>query len=135
MNHGKKSRKLLFVATTLMIIALASVLTVYAAVILGTFNGAAVTVNDVASGTVKYTTDGGSTWTATPSAFNVSNSLYTRFDLASTSYPGSATVTWQLQKDNSGTWENQGSAVITTVTLTGSPQIIYASANGLRLTG
>jgi hypothetical protein len=128
MVYARKSRKLLLVSTALTVIALASVLTVYAAV-LGTFNGNAFTVNNVASGTVTYSTDGGSNFGASASAFNVGGTLFTRFELSSTSYPGSATVTWQLQKDNSG-WANVGSPVTTTVSLTGSVQTIYASTDG-----
>jgi hypothetical protein len=125
--YTRKSRRLLFVATALTIISLASVLTVYAAV-LGTFNGNAFTVNDVASGAVTYSIEG-STWAATPSAFNVGGPLYARFELSSTSHSGSTTITWQLQKDNSG-WANIGSPVTTTVSLTGSAQTIYASSDG-----
>ena len=47
MNRTKRSKKLLLIATTLMIIALASVLTVYATVLLGTFTGGTVTVGGV----------------------------------------------------------------------------------------
>jgi hypothetical protein len=125
--YTRKSRRLLFVATTLTIISLASVLTAYAAV-LGTFNGNAFTVNDVANGSVTYSIDG-STWTSTPSAFNVGGPLYARFELTSTSHSGSGTITWQLQKDTS-VFTNVGSPVITTVTFTGSAQTIYASTDG-----
>ena len=127
MNNGKKSGKLLIVGTVLTIVALASVLVVFAAV-LGTFNGNAVTVNDVASGTVKYSSDGTTGWGTDMSAFNVTGSWYAKFELSTTSYPGPATVTWHLQKDTSG-WANVGS-VTTTVTLTGSSQTIFASDDG-----
>jgi hypothetical protein len=126
--YARKSKKLLLISTALTIIALASVLTVYAAV-LGTFNGNAFTVNNVTAGTVTYSTDGSTGWTADISAFNVGGSLYARFELASTSYSGPATITWQLQENNGG-WTNVGSAQTTTVTLTGSAQTIYASASG-----
>jgi hypothetical protein len=129
MVYARKSRKLLFVATALTIISLASLLTVYAAV-LGTFNGNAFTVNNVTSGTVTYSADGSTSWGASPAPFNVGDHLYARFELTATSYSGPATITWQLQKDNSG-WANVGSPVTTTVSLTGSAQTIYASANGL----
>jgi hypothetical protein len=128
MVYARKSRKLLLVSTALTIVALASVLTVYAAV-LGTFNGNAFTVNNVTAGEVTYSADGSTGWAATPSAFDVDNALYARFELSSTSFSGSATITWQLQV-NSGSWTNAGSPVTTTVTLTGSAQTIYASANG-----
>jgi hypothetical protein len=44
--YARKSKKLPLISTALTIIALASILTVYAAV-LGTFNGNAFTVNNV----------------------------------------------------------------------------------------
>jgi hypothetical protein len=117
------------ITTVLTIVAISSVLLVYAAISV-TFTGNAVTVSDIASGTVTYSIDGGSTFSASPLGFNVGGSLYTRFELTSTSYTGSATVTWQLQKDNSGTWTNVGSTVLTSLTLTGSAQTIYASDDG-----
>jgi hypothetical protein len=129
MTYPKKSRKLLLISTALMIITLASVLTVYASVVLGTFPGSAFTVNNVTTGTVTYSTDGSTGWTATPTDFNVGGTLYARFELTSTSYSGPATITWQLQENNGG-WTNVGSAQTTTVTLTGSAQTIYASASG-----
>jgi hypothetical protein len=129
MVYTRKSRKLLFVATALTITSLASLLTVYAAV-LGTFNGNAFTVNKITSGAVTYSTDGSTGWSTSPSAFNVGDHLYSRFELSSTSYSGSANLTWQLQQDNSG-WTNVGSPLTTTVLLSVSNQTIYASANGL----
>jgi hypothetical protein len=126
--YTRKSRKLLLISTALMIIALGSVLTVYAAV-LGTFNGSSFTVNNVTAGTVNYSADGSTGWSTTITAFDVGGHLYAQFALTSTSYSGSATVTWQLQKDDSG-WANVGSPVTTTVSLTGSAQTIYATANG-----
>jgi hypothetical protein len=80
------------------------------------------------NGSVTYSIDG-STWTSTPSAFNVGGPLYARFELTSTSHSGSGTITWQLQKDTS-VFTNVGSPVITTVTFTGSAQTIYASTDG-----
>ena len=126
--YARKSKKLLLISTALTIIALASVLTVYAAV-LGTFNGNAFTVNNVTAGTVTYSSDGSTGWTADISSFNVGNTLYARFELTSTSYTGPATITWQLQENNGG-WTSVGSPQTTTVTLTGSAQTIYASASG-----
>jgi hypothetical protein len=123
----RKSKKLLIVSTALMVLALSSVLVVYA-VSLGTFIGNPVTVNDVAAGSVKYSTDG-SSYSADISAFNVGGHLYARFELTSNTATGSGTVTWQLQK-NTGSWVDVDSPVISTVTLTGGAQTIYASANG-----
>jgi hypothetical protein len=129
MVYQKRSKKLLLISTAITIAALASVLTVYAAV-LGTFYGNPITVNNVASGTVTYSTDGGSTWSANPSDINAGSTLYARFELTTASYSGAASISWQLQESISGSWTNEGSPVTTTVTLTGSAQTIYASADG-----
>ena len=127
MVFQRKSRKLLFISTALMIVGLASVLTVYAAA-LGTFYGGTVTVNDVtAGGTVTYSTDGGSNWVETPT-INVGGTLNARV-VITTTYSGQASVSWQLQKDNSG-WQNVGSPFVTTLASLASGQQVYASADG-----
>lgn len=125
MVFQRKSKKLLYLSTALMIVGLASVLTVYAAV-LGTFSGGTVTVNDVTSGTVTYSTDG-SNWVATPT-INVGGTLNAKLE-TTTTYSGSATVSWQLQRDDSG-WQNVGSPFVTTLTSLESGQTVYASADG-----
>ena len=128
MIEQKKSGKLLFIATTLTVMSLIAV-AVASSALLGTFNGNAVTVNDVASGTVTYSTDGGSTYSATASSFNVGGSLFARFEVSSCSYSGPATLTWQLQEFTT-TWTNIGSSVTTSVSSISTSQPIYASANG-----
>ncbi len=127
MENRQKSRKLLLVATVIAVLALSSVLVVFAAV-LGTFNGNPVTVTDIASGTVQYSTDGGLTYSSDAS-FNVGSNWQASFALTSTSYNGHATLTWQLQK-NTGTWTNQGTPITTTLTSISTGQTIYATADG-----
>ena len=130
MNNTKKSKKLLFVATTLMIIGLASVITVYAAVFLGTINGDAVTVHGVATGTITYNpaVDGSGSWTTN---LEPSGSWYTKLSL-NAGYAGPVTIAWQLQSYATGSWANVGGATVSTsITLTGSAQEVYATANGL----
>ena len=56
MNNKKKSRKLLLITTALTIVALASVLFVYASVTLFTATGGNVTVSGVTTGTIDYST-------------------------------------------------------------------------------
>lgn len=131
MNTRKKSRKLLLVATTLMIIALGSVLTVYAAVILGQFTGGTVTVGGVSSGTVKYSlanVEPGS-WSTTLSA-GTGTAWFARLEISG-GYHGSATVTFQLQQNTGSGWSDFGTAFTTgTITLSGSSQTVYASSDG-----
>jgi hypothetical protein len=131
MNKGKKSRKLLFVATVLTIVALATVLLVYA-VTLVTFTGGNVTVVGVASGTIEYATTntGSPTWTTT---LQPTGSWYAELVLGSNSaYKGAVTITWQLQTDATGSWVDVGSPIVTSgISLTGGSQTIYASTDGL----
>ncbi len=68
------------------------------------------------------------------SAFNVNGgSWYARFVVSSTTYIGSATVTFQLEKQNTdSSWSPTGAPVIISdFDLTGASQIIYASNDGL----
>ncbi len=133
MNNGKKSRKLLFVSTAITILALTSVLTVYAAVLLGTINGGAVTVGGVTSGTITYNTadDGSGSWTTTLSP---AGSWYTKLALTG-GYTGPVTIVWQLQSYATGSWADVPSATVTTsgITLNGGAQSVYAKADGTLL--
>ena len=129
MKYERKSRKLFFVATAVTILALASVLTVFAAVLLGTFTGGSVTVVGVTSGTITYSLDNAEAgaWTAT---LEPVGSWYTKLALTG-GYSGNVTITWQLQSSATGPWANEGSTTVTTgITLSGSAQDFYATANG-----
>jgi hypothetical protein len=136
MTNGKKSRKLLLIATVLTIAALASVLVVYAAVTLFTVTGGNVTVTGVTTGTIYYSSSNtaGGPWNTT--GLVSSGSWYAELVISSSStFKGPVTVTWQLQSDKSGTMTNDGSTVTTGVTLTGGTQTIYASPTGITTTG
>jgi hypothetical protein len=115
------------ITTALTIAALASVLVVYA-VTLGTYTGGAVTVGGVASGAVTYSSsaDGSGGWSST---LQPSGAWYAKLAVGS-GYTGPVTITWQLQSDATGTYQNVGSPTVTTITLSGSAQDIYATANG-----
>ena len=136
MTNGKKSRKLLLIATVLTIAALASVLVVYASVTLFTTTGGPVTVLGVTSGQIEFATSntGTPTWST---ALSVSGtSWYAEIVIGSGStYKGPVTISWQLQSYETGSWVNDGSPVVTGVTtsvsLTGGTQTIYASPDGL----
>jgi hypothetical protein len=127
MNYPKKSRKLLIVATTLMIITLASVLTVYATVILGTISGDAVTVHGVATGTITYNVnlDGSGTWS---SILEPAGAWYTKLTVDS-GYNGPVSITWKLQSYATGSWATIAT-VPTTFTLSGSSRVVYATVLG-----
>jgi len=127
----KKSGKLI-VATVLTIAALASVLVVFAS-ILGTFQGAPVTVGGVTSGTIEYSTDN-STFASSTAPSSVGSPWYAQIQVSG--YSGPVTITWQLQYESAPSVYSDvsGASVTTTVTLTGTSQTIYASANGAQTT-
>ena len=130
MNIQRRSKKFLFITTAITAIALASVLTVSAAVFLGTVNGGDVTVGGVADGTIYYsaTEDGsGGGWSDT---LEPTGSWYTQL-VVDAGYGGPVTVTWQLQSLASGSWANVGIATETTYTLSGTGDEIYATATGI----
>jgi len=134
MNNKKKSRKLLLITTALTIVALASVLFVYASVTLFTTTGGNVTVLGVTTGTIEYSTTNtlaGDPWSTTLSTTS-GGSWYAEVVISSgNTYKGSVTVTWQLQSDASGSFTNDGSAVTTGYTLATGAQTIYASPTGV----
>jgi hypothetical protein len=128
MIFGKKSPKLLLIATTLTIIALALVLVVYA-VTIGTYTGGSVTVSGVTTGTLTYSIDNtvGGTWSTD---IQPSGSWYAK--LSVNHYQGPVTITWQLQSYGTGSWVDvSGKTVSTTITLSGSAQEVYASPTGV----
>lgn len=129
MNKGKKSRKLLLIATALTIIALVTVLGVYAAVLIGTITGGTVTVGGPSgSVTYDYTNNAGGTWLTTINP-GTGTPWYARLEITS-GYKGSVTVTFQLEQNTgSGYSPISGDSVTTpALTLTGSSQYVYASA-------
>jgi len=132
MNNEKRSRKTLLIATALMVIALAAVVTVYAAAILGTFQGGPVSVGNISSGTVQYCpiNDTNGTWTTTLQVSDSTSPWYTRIQLSG--YTGPVTISWQLQEETGpSTWTAVPTATLTTtVSLTGSVQYVYASTDG-----
>ena len=130
MSKGIKSRKLLLISTVLTIIAIALVLSVYGA-LLGTFNGNSVTVTDFAQGAIQYSADG-STWSTSMTTFNATTGhWYARFEVSSTTYTGTATITFTLQEQNTdGSWSSTGTPVTVSGYSLTSTSIIYASSDG-----
>ena len=129
MNIQRRSKKFFFITTAITAVALASVLTVSAAVLLGTINGGDVTVAGVATGTITYgiTADGSGGWTST---LDPDGSWYTKLSVAA-GYSGPVTITWQLQSYATGSWEPVGSTTVTTMSLSGSAVDVYATATGV----
>ena len=132
MNSRKKSGKLLIIATVLTIAALASVLLVFASM-LGTFQGNPVTVGGVASGTIEYSTDN-STFALNTAPSTIGSPWYAQIQVSG--YSGPVTITWQLQVETApSTYSDvSGATVTTTTTLTGTPQTLYATADGTQTT-
>ena len=113
----------------LTVVAIAAV--VVTAANIGTFPGDEVTIGGVGSSAVTYSLDGTNYFT-TLEPGSTSTSWYTRLEVNAGDYTGPATITWSLeQKDGSSTWNPTGDTTTTTVALTGSGQIIYASSDGL----
>jgi hypothetical protein len=129
MSNEKRSKKILIIATALMIVALGAVIAVYATSILGTFTGGTVTVEQI-TGAVTYSYSNSAPWDGTLQPY-VGSSWYVQL-AAGGGYIGSVTVTFQLQQSNgSGGWTNTGTPITTSaITLTGSTQDIYASTDG-----
>jgi len=130
----KKSRKLLLISTVLTIIAIVSVLTVYAAVLIGTYQGGEVVIGGVGSGTIEYSTTNstGGSWSTTLAASDPTASWYAELVIdGSNTYSGPVTISWQLQIETSpGVWSPVGSPVITNMNLATGAQTVYASSDG-----
>jgi hypothetical protein len=127
-TERKKSQKGFVAVTLITVLAIATVLIVYAA-LLGTIPGGEVTVGGV-GGSIYYSSDN-STWA---SALNISASThwYARLTTTGGHYIGPVTISWQLQhKQANGNYTNLGSAIPTTYTLDGTAQTIYATGTGV----
>lgn len=132
MKIQRRSKKFLFVSTAITIIALASVLTVSAAVLLGTINGGSVTVHGDATGTITYSTtfdgNGDTDWDTTLVAVT-GGSWFTKLEVDA-GYSGPVTITWQLESYATGSWVSEGTPIVTSFTLDGDGNDVYATANG-----
>jgi hypothetical protein len=130
LNYTNKSKRRLLAITALTVVAIASVLTVYA-VTIGTFTGGEVTIGGVASSTVTYSLDN-SSYTTTLSPSGTSTAWYTRLEIGSGSYNGPVQITWQLQQETApSTWTDVSGAYTTTdITLSGIAEDVYASDDG-----
>lgn len=136
MKSEKKSRKLLFIVTSITIVALGLTITALASVLgASAFNpekytGGNVSVGGDTSGTITYNpnVDGVGIWTQT---LQTSGSWYARLAIGN-GYSGFITIKWQLQRETApSTWATiNGATLTTTITPSGSAQVVYATANG-----
>jgi len=136
MKFEKKSRKLLLISTSITIIALALTIAAFASVLganapsLETYTGGNISVGGVTSGTIEYNpnADGAGTWSP---ALQPSGSWYARIAIGN-GYSVPITIKWQLQRETApSTWTNiNGVNITTTLTPSGSAQVVYATANG-----
>lgn len=118
------SQKAFVAVTVLTLLAVSSVLVIYAT-LLGTFQGSTVEVVSV-QGTVYYSLDNSTGWATTLSNLPISDPWYARFNVTSTDgYSGGSTVTWKLYNSSSLVH-----TVATSWSLSGSEEAIYASSNG-----
>jgi hypothetical protein len=127
-----KSKK--FLAGTLIAASIAVLIITVSAALIGTFHGGQVTVGSVAgSSAVTYSADNiNGPWTTVLAPSSTSVSWYTRLEIATTSFSGPVTITWQLEKETApSTWTPVSAASTTTaITLSGNAQNVYASADG-----
>ena len=127
-----KSQKEFVAVTLIALISIALVITVYAT-LLASFPGAEVVVGTLTSGNVYYSLVDTSVTTdfqTTVSPAGPSTSWYAKMNTTGGEYTGPVTISWQLQKYSS-TWDNVGSSVSTSFTLTTGADTIYASTDGL----
>lgn len=127
----EKMRKILVVALAITITLAASAGIYALGVHLGIFYGGPVQTVEV-EGTVAYSETNSTTATWTPELTNIAagSPWYARFNVTGDGYSGVVTLTWVLQEKVSGVYTDTAYTVSTTVTLSGSPQFVYASAAG-----
>ena len=114
LNQRTKSKKGLFAVTALTLIAVLSVLMVYAAIIYN-FTGGEVVVGGAGSSTITYSADNNEegSWTSTLQSASVSDPWYSRLEVSAGDYSGPVTITWKLQQ-KTATWTDVPSASTTT---------------------
>jgi hypothetical protein len=132
----KRSQKEFVVVTLIALLATASIIVLYGAM-LGTFEGGKVTVVAL-NGTLKYNRTNSATasdWNVTLDNVPIGSSWYALFNTSSTGYQGNVNITWTLQNETStDVWENVTPSVNQTTNnhyLDGTAgQVIYASTDG-----
>jgi len=132
----KRSQREFVVVTLIALLATASIIVLYGAM-LGTFEGGKVTVVAL-NGTLKYNETNSATasdWKVTLDNVAIGGSWYALFNTSSTGYQGNVSITWTLQNETStDIWEDVTPGVDQTTNnyyLNGAAgQVIYASGDG-----
>ncbi len=130
MNERKTAQRGFVVVTLITLLAIATVMVIYAT-LLATIPGGEVLVGEDVGGNVYYseTNSTSASWTSTLNVASTSASWYARINFTST-YTGGVTITWNLQKMGA-TWANVTSQATTVVLDGGGNQAVYASSDGL----
>ncbi|MCZ2809241.1 MAG: hypothetical protein O2V44_07805 [Candidatus Bathyarchaeota archaeon] len=129
MNERKTAQRGFVVVTLITLLAIATVIVIYATLI-ATIPGGEVLVGENVGGMVYYseTNSTSGSWSPTLNVASTSTPWYARINFTST-YTGKVTITWNLQKMNAD-WTNMTSET-TTVVLDGlGNQAVYDSSNG-----
>jgi len=131
-NYGDNTRRSLLAVTLVTVLAIISVVTVYA-VLIGTFESTGeVTIGSGATGAVTYSLDG-LTWGGSLSPTDVDTTWYSKLNINGGQYSGRAvTISWQLQrKINDTAWSNLGTPTVTSMSLGAGAQDVYATSTGV----
>ena len=120
---------------TLLTVAAVALTVVVAAVTIGSFTGGEVTIGGVGSSEVTYSLDNiNGPYTATLEPASASTPWFTRLEINGGDYSGPVIITWQLEQKTGPTpadWTAvSGADTTTTITLSGSAEIVYASSDG-----
>jgi len=118
--------------TMITVIAITTVFMVYAA-LLATITGGTVSVSSI-QGNIYYSETNSTSATWTPNlgsggTLGVNQPWYARLNITSTGYSEAVTISWTLYYSSNNT-AVPGATESTGVTLSGSPEAIYASTNG-----
>lgn len=119
---------------TLLTVAAVALTVVVAAVTIGSFTGGEVTIGGVGSSEVTYSLDNiNGPYTPTLEPASASTPWFTRLEINGGDYSGPVIITWQLEQKTGPTpdWTAvSGADTTTTITLSGSAEIVYASSDG-----
>lgn len=130
MNERKTAQRGFVVVTLITLLAIATVIVIYAT-LLTTIPGGEVLVGEDVDGDVYYSETNlePGTWTSTLNVTSITDSWYARINFTS-GYTGGVTITWYLQKKGES-YANTTFTETTTVVLTGlMNQAVYASSDG-----
>jgi xanthosine utilization system XapX-like protein len=133
-SERKKSQTGFVAVTLITLLAIAMVLVVYSAILLGTPTGKEVTVGGV-TGTIYYSTTQSGPWTQETLSVNPAGSAwYAALITPGGQYVGPVSISWQLYKKGTASdWSDEnpaGSAQSTSIVLTSGSQTIFVEPYG-----